>query len=71
MFSNILAPMLGSVSEQTLFQILMREFNSTNAWFKLRNYYPCNTCHFQWLCPSPGVYEQILKANNLCNVIFQ
>ncbi len=66
--SNLFSEKLGSLTQNTLLQLLYKEFNSSHAWFRVRTYTPCNNCHLQWLCPPPSSYEFFLKKNNLCHV---
>lgn len=67
-FSDIFSEKLGSLGQQTLLEMLDKEFDSVQAWFRRKGYAPCNECHFQWLCPPPGSYEQLLKKDNLCRI---
>lgn len=67
-YSSLFAKKLGSIYQNTLLELLYKEFDSSGAWFKTRNYAPCNSCHLQWLCPPPSTYEVLLEKNNLCHV---
>lgn len=67
-FSGIFSPKLGSANQQTLPELLSKEFCTTQAWFRLRNDEPCNKCLYQWLCPAPGNYELLLKKKDLCQI---
>jgi pseudo-rSAM protein len=67
-YSNLFSERLGFLPQKTLLQLLYKEFNSSGTWFKTRNYTPCNSCHLQWLCPPPSIYELLLGKNNLCHV---
>lgn len=67
-YSSLFSEKLGSLTQDTLLQLLYKEFDSSQTWFKIRDYKPCNNCHLQWLCPPPSSYEALLEKNNLCHV---
>lgn len=67
-FSCIYEKKIGNIIENSLSDILYTEINIRKSWQQVRDKEPCNKCHYQWLCPSPSIYETILNKNNLCNI---
>lgn len=58
---------LGTLDD-TVYSIVYKEFTEGNSWFRIRNQTPCNSCVYQWLCPSPSDYEIAIGRPNLCHV---
>lgn len=61
--------MLGNVHRMSLSAILEKEFIFGTSWRKIRNEAPCTDCLYQFLCPSPSVYERVIGKSNLCHVV--
>lgn len=61
--------MLGNVHSMSLSAILEKEFIFGTSWRKIRNEAPCTDCLYQFLCPSPSVYERVIGKSNLCHVV--
>ncbi|MBS5908304.1 MAG: TIGR04150 pseudo-rSAM protein [Dysgonomonas mossii] len=67
-YSNIFHKAIGNVKKDTILGIINYEMNHGTSWLSVRDDFPCNECHFQWLCPTPSIYELILKKINLCDI---
>jgi pseudo-rSAM protein len=65
-YSNLFTKKLGSIKKPSLLELLHKEAVFNHSWFKIRDYIPCNNCRYQWLCPSPSVYEIMLNKKNFC-----
>jgi len=60
---------LGEVGSDSIYEIVMNEFIQGNCWRKTReNLSPCKDCLYQYLCPSPSLFESALGRNNLCHI---
>ena len=66
-YSNINNTEIGNI-EQSLYELIEIELKNGNSWFNYRNNKPCNECVYQFLCPSPSNYEQVLGKLNLCHI---
>ncbi len=66
-FANINNSKIGNISED-LTQIIYNELHSGISWKRIRNNEPCNNCIYQYICPSPSNYEQVIGKNNLCTI---
>lgn len=67
-YSNVNFPKLGNIYRVSLNEILYSEFIDGKSWFRIRNEEPCNSCFYQWLCPSPSNYELAIGKPNLCHI---
>lgn len=67
-FANINHPALGNIYTHSILEIVQKELERGNSWLRIRNQGPCNTCIYQWLCPSPSDYEIAIGRPNLCHV---
>lgn len=67
-YSNIFHKAIGNVKKDTIWGIINYEMDHGTSWLSVRDDFPCNECHFQWLCPTPSIYELILKKINLCDI---
>lgn len=67
-YANINQPMLGNIYTHSIYEIVRKELNEGQSWLRVRNQLPCNTCIYQWLCPSPSDYEIEIGRSNLCSV---
>lgn len=68
-YGNIHHPVLGNIYKHSITEIIQKEINEGVSWFRVRDKEPCNTCIYQWLCPSPSDYEIEIGYPNLCYVI--
>ncbi len=66
-YSNFNDEAIGTIKDmpQTL---VFKEITKGKAWLRIRNETPCNNCIYQWLCPSPSHYEQVIGKFNLCTI---
>ena len=65
-YANPATEALGSIRE-TPHQLVYREITEGRSWLRVRDSRPCCDCIFQWLCPSPSSYEQVLGRVDLCD----
>ena len=61
-------PALGNLPQSSLLEILYKELTTNTAWRKTRNSGKCQKCLFQYLCPPPSSYEQVIGKQNLCRL---
>lgn len=59
--------LLGWIGDPIL-PMVGKELVENNAWRKVRDFYPCNECVFQWLCPSPKLQDRGQSFKQLCEV---
>lgn len=67
-YANLNHPSLGNIYKDYFDDLIWKEIKSGKSWRRIRNQEPCNTCIFQWLCPSPSDYEIKIGYPNLCFV---
>jgi len=67
-YSNVFFDKLGNIDSSTLLELIYEEFKLQTSWFRLRDKAPCINCNLRWLCPTPSVYEILIKKNNLCHL---
>lgn len=67
-FAHPLQEKIGNVCQENFPYLLERELISGKTWRKIRNEEPCTDCLYQYLCPSPSAYEQVIGKANLCCV---
>lgn len=67
-YSNIGHEPLGSIKDD-LKKLILKEISSNNSWLLKRDMLPCVDCTYQWLCPPPSNYEQIIGKPNLCHLM--
>lgn len=67
-YANLHHPMIGNIHINNIYEIIQKEVNDGISWFRIRNQYPCSSCVYQWICPSPSDYEIILNRPNLCHI---
>lgn len=67
-FSGSLHSRLGKI-EDGLYDLVYRELTEGHSWLYIRDQEPCSGCLFQWLCPSPSVYEWEVGKPNLCHIL--
>lgn len=61
-------PTLGDLMQSSLLEILYKELTANTAWRKTRNSGKCQKCFFQYLCPPPSSYEQVIGREDLCRL---
>lgn len=66
--SNIGGIVLGYVGHDSFSDVICKELAGHAAWRKIRDAMPCSQCIFQYICPPPSGYDQVMKRNNLCYV---
>ena len=66
-YSNVNYDPLGTIGDP-IYDMIYKEMTDGNAWFQIRDKEPCQNCIYQWLCPSPGCYEQAIGKLNLCHI---
>lgn len=67
-YANVNHSALGNISTHSIHGIVQKELEEGKSWLRIRNHAPCNTCIYQWLCPSPSDYEIVIGRPNLCRV---
>lgn len=67
-FANPNKERLGNISENRIHDIIYKEMNKGSSWLDIRTKKPCCDCIYQWLCPSPSHYEQVIGKPNLCHI---
>lgn len=58
---------IGHIGE-TPHAIVYREITEGSSWLRIRDQKPCCDCIYQWLCPSPSHYEDVIGKPNLCHI---
>lgn len=66
-YGNINKPSIGHIGD-SIHNLLKTEFDRKDSWFYTREQKPCTDCIYQWLCPSPSNYEDIIGKHNLCHI---
>ena len=66
-YANPNRPCIGHIGE-TPHAIVYREITEANSWLRIRDQKPCCDCIYQWLCPSPSHYEDVIGKQNLCTI---
>ena len=67
-YANVNYPILGNIHTHSIYEIISKELEEGRSWLRIRNQAPCNTCLYQWFCPSPSNYEIAIGRPNLCHV---
>ncbi|MDY4657916.1 MAG: TIGR04150 pseudo-rSAM protein [Parabacteroides distasonis] len=67
-YANVNYPILGNIHTHSIYEIVSKELEEGRSWLRIRNQAPCNTCLYQWFCPSPSNYEIAIGRPNLCHV---
>lgn len=67
-YANVNYPILGNIYTHSIYEIISKELEEGRSWLRIRNQAPCNTCLYQWFCPSPSNYEIAIGRPNLCHV---
>lgn len=66
-YANLNNKPIGTVDDSP-HHLVYRELTEGNSWLHIRNEKPCQQCIYQWLCPSPSNYEQVIGKPNLCRI---
>lgn len=64
-FSDPDATPLGT-TEDSIYDIIIRELKQNHSWRHIRNAEKCQSCIYQWICPSPTAYEKVMKTGCIC-----
>ena len=67
-YANVNYPILGNIHTHSIYEIISKELEEGRSWLRIRNQAPCNTCLYQWFCPSPSNYEIAIGRPNPCHV---
>lgn len=67
-YANVNYPILGNIHTHSIYEIISKDLEEGRSWLRIRNQAPCNTCLYQWFCPSPSNYEIAIGRPNLCHV---
>lgn len=67
-YANLNYEPLGNIYRHSLQEMVNKELEEGKSWLRIRNQSPCTVCVYQWLCPSPTNYEEVIPKNNLCHV---
>lgn len=65
-YSDINMPKLGTIANP-LHSLISQELNTGASWLRIRDFEPCNSCLYQWLCPSPSSFET-LSGHTVCKI---
>jgi len=65
-YSDASKPKLGTTND-SLPLLITQELNTGTAWLRIRDCKPCDSCLYQWLCPSPSTFETLSK-HTLCKI---
>lgn len=66
-YANINHRPIGNIND-SLHSIVYHEITEGNSWLQIRNEKPCCECIYQWLCPTPSSYEDVIRKTNLCTI---
>ena len=66
-YGNLNEKPLGTIKD-SIYMVTFRELTEGNSWLRIRDQKPCCDCIYQWLCPSPSHYEDVIGKPNLCHV---
>ena len=66
-YGNLNEKPLGTIKD-SLYSVTFRELTEGNSWLRIRDQKPCRDCIYQWLCPSPSHYEDVIGKPNLCHI---
>lgn len=66
-YTDFNRPHIGRI-DTPLLDLLYLEMSKTISWLRIRDQKPCTDCVFQWFCPSPSGYEQVIRRPNLCKI---
>ena len=66
-YANINNPELGNI-HTPIKELLFNEITKGVSWHRIRNQDKCESCVYQWICPSPSNYEYVIGKQNLCHI---
>ena len=66
-YSDLNKPAIGGI-DTPIIDLLYHEMTKSVSWLRVRKQKPCSNCVYQWLCPTPSAYEQVIGKPNLCTV---
>lgn len=66
-YGNLNEEALGTMDDG-LYMLTYSEMTRGRSWLRVRDEKPCCDCLYQWLCPSPSNYEQVIGKPNLCHI---
>lgn len=66
-YANLTGSAIGHIGE-TPHTLVYREMTEGVSWLRIRDQKPCCDCIYQWLCPSPSHYEDVIGKSNLCHI---
>ena len=66
-YANVNSSLLGNIKDDTLIHFINKEMTANTAWRKIRDTPPCNSCLYQYICPSLSNYEIVIGKSNLCH----
>ena len=67
-FGSFKSVPIGNLINNTINEIIYKEFSDGNNWLNTREEKPCIDCLYQYFCPSPSAYEKAIGKINLCSV---
>lgn len=67
-YTNMNMPAIGNINENSLGEIIYREFDNSQSWLKIRDGKICGNCENRYLCPSISNYELVIGKENLCHM---
>lgn len=67
-YSDLSFEPLGSLSTDSLSEIIYTELVTKNYWRKTRDCTSCKTCIYRFLCPPPSEYELAMNFYKMCNL---
>ena len=67
-YANINHPPIGMI-DTPINDMIYKELSKGVSWLDIRDQEPCESCVYQWLCPSPTNYEIAMKRANSCSFI--
>ncbi len=66
--ANLNTQQIGNIKEDSILSLIYKELINNTAWRVIREEEPCNKCTYQFICPAPSNYENIISKNNLCTI---
>lgn len=67
-YTNMNLSPIGNIKENSLGEIVYREFDDSKSWLMIRNGEKCGNCVNRFLCPSISNYELVIGEENLCHI---
>ncbi|CDN30542.1 hypothetical protein BN938_0437 [Mucinivorans hirudinis] len=66
-YSDLWSEAVGSI-ERPLGEAIFCEMERNHLWRRVRDNDVCSQCLYQWLCPSPFTYEQVMGRKTICKL---